>query len=78
MIWQKIHYIHGNPVKARLVTSTKDYPWSSFRAFYDDSQREAFEGSQGVGVEDLSQARQARCKEERGQAALPNLLGCRD
>ncbi|HEX9544857.1 MAG TPA: transposase [Pyrinomonadaceae bacterium] len=38
MIWQKIHYIHGNPVKARLVTSTKDYPWSSFRAFYDDSQ----------------------------------------
>ena len=38
MIWQKIHYIHGNPVKARLVTSTKDYPWSSFRAFYYDSQ----------------------------------------
>ena len=38
MIWQKIHYIHGNPVKARLVNSAKDYRWSSFRAFYDDSQ----------------------------------------
>jgi len=38
MIWQKIHYIHGNPVKARLVKSTKDYRWSSFNAFYNDSQ----------------------------------------
>jgi putative transposase len=34
MIWQKINYIHANPVKARLVTSAKDYPWSSFRSFY--------------------------------------------
>jgi len=34
MIWQKIHYIHANPVKARLVASAKDYPWTSFRAFY--------------------------------------------
>jgi putative transposase len=34
MIWQKINYIHANPVKAKLVSSAKDYPWSSFRAFY--------------------------------------------
>jgi len=34
MIWQKINYIHANPVKARLVASAKDYRWSSFRAFY--------------------------------------------
>jgi REP-associated tyrosine transposase len=34
MIWQKINYIHANPVRARLVGSAKDYPWSSFRAFY--------------------------------------------
>jgi putative transposase len=34
MIWQKINYIHSNPVKARLVKSAKDYPWSSFRSFY--------------------------------------------
>jgi hypothetical protein len=34
MIWQKINYIHANPVKARLVNSAKDYRWSSFRAFY--------------------------------------------
>jgi hypothetical protein len=26
--------IHANPVKAKLVTSAKDYRWSSFRAFY--------------------------------------------
>jgi REP element-mobilizing transposase RayT len=34
MIWQKINYIHGNPVKAGLVNAARDYPWSSFRAFY--------------------------------------------
>jgi len=37
MIWQKINYIHANPVKAQLVRSAKDYRWSSFRAFYFDS-----------------------------------------
>jgi putative transposase len=34
MIRQKINYIHGNPVKARLVKSASDYYWSSFRSFY--------------------------------------------
>jgi REP element-mobilizing transposase RayT len=34
MIWQKINYIHANPVRAGLVASAKDYRWSSFRAFY--------------------------------------------
>ena len=36
MIWQKINYIHANPVKARLVKSAGDYRWSSFRAFYSE------------------------------------------
>lgn len=35
MIWQKINYIHANPVKAGIVQSAKDYPWSSFRSFYN-------------------------------------------
>jgi hypothetical protein len=34
MIWQKINYIHANPLKARLVRSAKDYYWSSFCSFY--------------------------------------------
>jgi len=34
MIWQKINYIHNNPLNARLVRSAADYRWSSFRAFY--------------------------------------------
>jgi hypothetical protein len=38
MIWQKINYIHANPLRAHLVKSAKDYPWSSFRAFYLDSR----------------------------------------
>ena len=37
MIWQKINYIHANPVKAKLVNTAKDYKWSSFRAFYAES-----------------------------------------
>ena len=37
MIWQKINYIHNNPLRAKLVKSAKDYQWSSFRAFYFDS-----------------------------------------
>jgi putative transposase len=34
MIWQKINYIHNNPIKAKLVQSAKDYYWSGFRSFY--------------------------------------------
>jgi REP element-mobilizing transposase RayT len=34
MIWQKINYIHANPVKAGLVKSARDYYWSSFSSFY--------------------------------------------
>lgn len=37
MIWQKINYIHNNPLKALLVKSAADYRWSSFRAFYHQS-----------------------------------------
>jgi REP element-mobilizing transposase RayT len=37
MIWQKINYIHANPVKAGIVKSAKDYQWSSFRSFYSQS-----------------------------------------
>ena len=34
MIWQKINYIHNNPLKEGLVRSAADYCWSSFRSFY--------------------------------------------
>lgn len=40
MIWQKINYIHANPVKAGIVKSAKDYPWSSFRSFYSKGDEE--------------------------------------
>ncbi len=36
MIWQKINYIHANPVKAKLVSSAKVYWWSSFHSFYTE------------------------------------------
>ncbi|MHB9134804.1 MAG: REP-associated tyrosine transposase [Armatimonadota bacterium] len=31
-IWQKIHYIHSNPVRRQLVRKPNDYPYSSFAA----------------------------------------------
>lgn len=34
MAWQKINYIHANPVKAGLCKTAGDYRWSSFGAFY--------------------------------------------
>jgi putative transposase len=34
LIWQKINYIHNNPLKSGLVRSAADYHWSSFRSFY--------------------------------------------
>jgi putative transposase len=33
MIWQKINYIHANPVKAGLVRSAKDYYGQAFARF---------------------------------------------
>ena len=37
LIWQKINYIHNNPLEAHLVKSAPDHRWSSFRAFYHQS-----------------------------------------
>ena len=34
IIWQKIDYIHNNPVKAGLVQRASDYRYSSFNAWY--------------------------------------------
>lgn len=39
MIWQKINYIHANPVKAGLVKSAKDYRWSSFTSFHSQGDQ---------------------------------------
>ena len=36
LIWQKINYIHNNPVRSGLVQSAAEYRWSSFRSFYFD------------------------------------------
>lgn len=41
MIWQKINYIHSNPIRAGLTSTGAEYPWSSFRSIYklDDDPR---------------------------------------
>ena len=31
---EKLHYMHGNPVKRGLVNSPDQWPWSSFRFYY--------------------------------------------
>jgi REP element-mobilizing transposase RayT len=37
MIWQKIHYLHNNPVRKRLVEHAQDYRWSSFYGVYREA-----------------------------------------
>jgi len=34
-LWDKIRYIHMNPVRRGLVTRAEDWPWSSLRDFLD-------------------------------------------
>jgi REP element-mobilizing transposase RayT len=34
MIWQKIHYIHNNPLRWHLAPHADAYPYSSFTAMY--------------------------------------------
>jgi len=35
LIWQKINYIHTNPIARGLVASAAEYPYSSFRTMYE-------------------------------------------
>ena len=39
VVREKLHYCHMNPVKAGLVRSPQDWPWSSYRYYagYDDA-----------------------------------------
>jgi len=32
-LWEKLHYMHANPVEERLVRHPRDWPWSSW-SFY--------------------------------------------
>ena len=69
MIWQKINYIHANPVKARLVSSAKDYPWSSFASFYSSSEEPLAVDREWFWPEDaekLSKAAKGLSADERG------------
>jgi putative transposase len=34
LIWQKIDYLHNNPIRAGIVQHAGAYPYSSFRAMY--------------------------------------------
>ncbi len=35
LIWQKINYIHTDPILRKLVHMAADYPFSSYRAMYE-------------------------------------------
>ena len=78
MIWQKIHYIHANPVRARLVNSAKDYKWSSFRAFYSESNEPMAIDREWWWPEDsekllrASEALQERLRKKRKAGASPS------
>jgi len=35
---EKLHYMHANPVRERLVKHPKEWPWSSFSFYAKDEQ----------------------------------------
>lgn len=37
--YQKLNYIHVNPVRAGYVDHPADYPWSSYRAYYSADRK---------------------------------------
>lgn len=72
MIWQKINYIHANPIRAGLIRSTKDYRWSSFHSFYHRGIDPLLEADPEWwwpdDVQKLSKAMGESRDEERGQS----------
>ncbi len=36
--WQKLEYIHRNPVEAGLVENPEDWRWSSYRHYFDKGE----------------------------------------
>ena len=67
MIWQKINYIHNNPLKAGLVRSARDYRWSSFRSFYQHECEELLSIDQEWWYEDDVQ----KLKKAMGYGEVP-------
>ena len=75
MIWQKINYIHANPVRARLVKSAQDYKWSSFRAFYSEADEPMpvdHDWWWPEDVEKLDKALQEEVQKKRRAGASPS------
>ena len=60
MIWQKINYIHANPVKAGLVKAAKDFRWSSFSAFYLDKDEPLAVDKDWWWPDDIQKLKQAK------------------
>jgi REP-associated tyrosine transposase len=78
MIWQKINYIHANPVKAGLVKSAKDYRWSSFSSFYSGDDGPITVDRQWAWPDDAEKLSQAvrHIRERKGK--LPDFLAAFD
>lgn len=76
MVWQKINYIHANPLKAKLVTTTAEYEWSSFRSFYNlENPGNCLVDEEWFWEGDLEKIKRALMisQKEREQATLPDL-----
>jgi putative transposase len=37
-LWEKLQYMHANPVEERLVQHPRDWPWSSFSFYAKDEE----------------------------------------
>ena len=71
LIWQKINYIHQNPLRANLVKSAIDYRWSSFKSFYGHECEELLFVDQEWWYEDDA-AKLKEAMERRAGASRPS------
>jgi putative transposase len=60
-LWEKLNYMHRNPVERKLVRHPKDWPWSSF----------SFYAKQGAGLIRIDYVRDLGCIETRKRKPAP-------
>ncbi|PYT01873.1 MAG: hypothetical protein DMF63_03290 [Acidobacteria bacterium] len=73
LIWQKINYIHQNPLRANLVKSAVNYRWSSFKSFYGHECEELLSvDHEWWYSDDVAKLKEAM-KRRAGGASLPDM-----
>lgn len=75
LIWQKINYIHANPISAKLVKSTREYRWSSFGSFYFGESEPVLVDKEWWWPDDVQKLAKAAAEWSKEKASAKNKPG---